>query len=199
MLTLVVYLPGAGGNHLKNLLCVSTQYANSSDLRPEVYESPDPQRPPGEVWCVGGRNLQEIFFERMLQQPDQNWVLAAHLGEMFQYQTQLQSIACKKIVVLTLEDSSARQQLFQRQCRLGQNIHPYWLDEELLWMYSSSVVSKLFDQQDSYFELSIRDFWHFEFANSQQFANLKNFLNLEVDQATIDRYHRLWCIANSFV
>jgi hypothetical protein len=198
-LTLVVYLPGSGGNHLKNLLCLDSAYCNHTDLTPEVYENPDPQRPPGEVWCVGGRNLQDIFFERMIHQPNCNWVLAAHLGEMFQRQTQLQAIEHKKIVVLNITNTSARQRLYQRQLRLGQTIHPYWLDEEFVWMYSADTVAKIFNTgSDCYHNLCIKDFWSDNFVQSRQFAELEQFLGTNIDHARADLYHRLWCRANNF-
>jgi hypothetical protein len=199
MLHLVVYLPGSGGNHLKNLLCLSSNYANAADLDPAVYEHPDPKRPPGEVWCVGGRNLQDIFFERMTGHDDQNWVLAAHVGEMFQYQQQLAAIPNKKIVVISLEHEPSRRQLDSRQTRLEQCIHPYWLDEELIWIYQPETLKKLFNQtNDQYYQLSIRDFWAADFAQ-QGFAKLTAWLNVDLDFNTADRYHKLWCIANKFV
>jgi hypothetical protein len=198
MLTLVVYVPGAGGNHLKNLLCLSNSYANHSDLRPEVYENPDPNRPPGEVWCVGGRNLQKVFFERINSQPDCNWVLAAHVGEMFEYQQQLSAIENKQIVVVTLDHEHARRQLDQRQVRLGQCIHPYWLDEELTWVYQPGTLQKIFNQtNDQYYCLSIRDFWSTDFVQ-REFAKLTARLNVNLDFVAADRYHRLWCAANQF-
>ena len=198
MLTLVVYVPGSGGNHLKNLLCLSSGFANNSDLDPAVYETPDPNRPSGEVWCVGGRNLQEIFFERINNQPNCSWVLAAHVGEMFEYQQQLSAIDCKQMIVVTLDNEPARRKLDQRQLRLGQCIHPYWLDEELTWMYRSETLQKLFDQtSDHYYNLCIGDLWQKDFVQLE-FAKLTAWLNIRVDVDLADRYHRLWCQANQF-
>lgn len=198
MLTLVVYVPGAGGNHLKNLLCLSSSYANHSDFDPDVYEKPDPNRPDGEVWCVGGRNLQAIFFERMHHRPNDNWVLAAHVGEMFEYQQQLSAIDHKQMIVVTLDAPKARRQLDQRQLRLGQCIHPYWLDEELTWLYRPNTLQKLFDQTtDHYHSLCIEDFWQEDFVQLE-FAKLTAWLNVDVDVGSADRYHRLWCRANQF-
>lgn len=198
-LTLVVYAPGAGGNHLKNLLCLANSYANNDDLIPEVYESPDPDRPPGEVWCVGGRNLQDIFFDRMTTAPEKSWVLAAHVGEMFQYQTQLNLIANKKIVVIDLEDQQCRRRLDQRQVRLGQCIHPYWLDEELVWMYRSETLAKIFHSHAAqYMQISIKNFWSKHFVNSPEFDQLAAFLNVSVDRVRANRYHDIWHSANCF-
>jgi hypothetical protein len=200
VLNLVVYLPGVGGNHLKNLLCLSSSYANSSDLQPEVYENPDPRRPLGEVWCVGGRNLQDIFFERMDHQNNSTWILAAHLGEMFQYQAQLEQINNKKIIVVSLDDDASRRQLDCRQQRLGQTIHPYWLDEELVWLYHPDVLSKIFSKSnDQYFCLPIKTFWNKNFVASNTFDQLTQFLNIDFDRVTADHYHHLWHKANKFV
>lgn len=200
MLTLVVYLPGAGGNHLKNLLCLSDKYANHGDLRPEVYESPDPQRPPGEVWCVGGRNLQDIFFDRMEQNPEKNWVLAAHFGEMFQYQHRLVDVTDKKIVVITLDDAHSRRTLDQRQQRLGQCIHPYWLDEELTHVYCSDTLCRLFGVDKSHcLQLPIQNFWNKNFVKSTAFKQLTDFLNVDISVKTAEKFHHLWTDANNFV
>ena len=200
MLTLVVYVPGAGGNHLKNLLCASGCYANSSDLDPAVYHSPNTERPPGEVWCVGGRNLQPIFFNRMTSDTAQHWVLAAHIGEMLHYHTQLSAIEYKKIIVVTLDNEHARRQLDQRQLRLGQCIHPYWLDEELSSMYRPETLSKLFvNSTDQYFNLCLGNFWNPNFVSDRSFNDLMIFLNIDMDRVSADQYHRLWCAVNNFV
>lgn len=197
-LDLVVYVPGIGGNHLKNLLCLSASYSNSSDLRPEVYENPDPKRPPGEVWCVGGRNLQDVFFDRMQQEPNHSWVLPAHFGEMCEYAPKLDAIPNKKMIVISMEDQASRRKLDQRQQRLGQCIHPYWLDEELIHVYRPEVLSKIFQHDPSqYMSLNIKDFWHKDFVSSDVFAQLKQFLNIELSNDTAQRYHHLWINANN--
>lgn len=199
-LTLVVYAPGTGGNHLKNLLCLADSYANSSDLTPDVYESPDPQRPPGEVWCVGGRNLQDIFFDRMVHTPEKHWVLAAHFGEMCQYQQNLAQVINKKIVVITLNNQQSRRVLDQRQQRLGQCIHPYWLDEELVHVYCTETLCRLFDLDQSHcLQLPIQYFWSKNFVKSDTFEQLTDFLNIDVCINTAHRFHQLWTDANNFM
>ena len=118
---------------------------------------------------------------------------------MFEYQQQLSAVECKQIVIVTLNDEHTRRQLDQRQVRLGQCIHPYWLDEELTWIYQPETLKKLFGRtDDQYYQLSIRDFWSTDFVQ-QEFAKLTAWLKVDVDFATADQYHRLWCTANNFV
>jgi len=199
MLHLIVYLPGAGGNHLKNLLCLNHNYANCNDLRPEVYESPEPHRPPGEVWCLGGRNLQEVFFDQITQQPDKVWLRAAHVGEMFQYQHRLAAVKNKKLVIIGVDQASDQAQLMNRQQRLGQHVHPYWLEEELMWLYQPKFVSHHFDVEPSnIIKVSLSEFWHRDFVDSK-FQQIQQFLDVSLDCALANRYHRLWHSANRLV
>lgn len=198
MLSLITYLPGAGGNHLKNLLCLWPGYANRSDLTPEVYENPSPERPPGEVWCVGGRNLQPIFFDRMTNS-QHNWVLAAHVGEMFQYQSELSYLATKQVILITIDQLHERRQLETRQQRLGQQLHPYWLDEELVWLYRPDFIAKHFDlPSQNIFTVPLNVFWARNFVQSQTFLSMQQFLNINLDFEVSNRYHQLWCAANKF-
>jgi hypothetical protein len=199
MLALTVYVPGAGGNHLKNLLCLSSAYSNSGDLKSEVYENPDPQRPPGEVWCLGGRNLQEIFFDRMQTSSDHAWTLAAHVGEMFQYQAQLSCVTHKKIILITVDTPEDQRLLLGRQQRLGQHLHPYWLEEELVWLYRPEFICRHFDiDHHCMISISLSEYWRSDFVTSDKFQQVKQFLNIDLDSSRADRYHRLWHKANQF-
>jgi hypothetical protein len=196
-LTLVVYPPGAGGNHLKNLLCLSSYYANSGDLDPAVYLSPAKTRAVGEVWCVGGRNLQDIFFQRMTDNPTSNWVLPAHFGEMIQFRDQINQQHHKKIIVLTIENQATRRELESRQTRLGQHIHPYWLDEELVGIYQPETLSKVFkNHTDQYISLGLDKFWAENFVTGGEFNRVQSWLNIDLSIDTAEQFHALWRRAN---
>lgn len=196
-LDLIIYAPGSGGNHVKNLLCLSQYYANSSDLDTRVYDFADPERPPGEVWCRGGRNLQQIYFDAMAQAPDQHWVLPAHFGEIMQFATQLASVHSKRVVLIGLEHEPDRRRLEQRQCRLGQNIHPYWLDEELTWLYRADVLSRLSNiPNQKFLSIDLGSIWHHGFVCSREFSELQSFLGVNIPNQQAQQLHHKWVHAN---
>ena len=143
MLNLIVYAPGAGGNHLKNLLCLA-DFANSADLDTSIYDFKDSLHANGEVWMRGGRTLQEICFDSMDQDAQARWVLPAHCGELQQFRDRLAAIEIKRAVIITLTTQVDRRRLDGRQLRLGQAIHPYWLDEELVWIYQPDTLNRFF-------------------------------------------------------
>lgn len=193
-LALVVYPPGAGGNHLKNLMCLSRAFANSSELDTAVYDAQD--RAQGEVWCVGGRNLQPIFFERMHQHPDQRWVLIAHFGEMMQHRREILQIPDIQLVIITIQDLTARRKLERRQIRLGQALHPYWLDEELIWCYRTEMYINNFGiSGDRCLEIGLQDLWHRDLV---AMAAVEKFLDIEIPKDQAAALHSKWLSANFF-
>lgn len=196
--TFVIYPPGAGGNHLKNLLCLPGVFANSNDLDVTVYDDDRSDRAPGEVWCVGGRNLQDIFFDRLEQDQSLDYVLPAHFGEMWQYRDRIQSIESKRAVLIKIDQEQARRKLDQRQMRLGQCIHPYWLDEELTWCYQPIIYQTFFGIPESQcLELSMLDFWHHDMVDLGIVDSLESFLGVTMSRDQVRDLHKKWLRQNS--
>ncbi len=191
-LALVVYPPGAGGNHLKNLLCLDVTFHNSAELDPAVYDAQDRAR--GEVWCVGGRNLQPVFFDRLEQDPDARFVLIAHFGEMMQNRQRILEIDDIRLVIITITDPAARRRLEQRQTRLGQNIHPYWLDEELTWCYQSQIYQDCFGiSRDRCLEVPLQDLWH---PDLPAVPAVEQFLAVTIPRDQARLLHQKWLRSN---
>lgn len=192
-LVLVVYPPGAGGNHLKNLLCLPGKFANSDDLDPAVYDFTDSLRANGEVWMKGGRNLQDVFFDRMDHAVDQDWILPAHFGELRQYHSRLDGIAHKQIVLITIDTVKDRRMLDNRQMRLGQAIHPYWLDEELIWLYQPETYDRFFNiAPQACQSISLQALWSREFVDEESLARIEKFLDITVPRDQARLLHHKW-------
>lgn len=193
--TFILYAPGAGGNHLKNLLCLSEAYANSHELDQSVYDAQD--RCPGEVWCVGGRNLQPMFFDRMHHDASSRSILIAHFGELAQHQHAITTAPQPQLVIITLPPDHSRRQLQHRQQRLGQNIHPYWLDEELPWCYTTRMYQTYFEiPEHDCIELDLGDFWQPDFCTSPALDRLEMFLRITVPRDQAHTLHHKWMCSN---
>ena len=194
-LDLIVYAPGAGGNHLKNLLCLSPVFANSRDLDLTIYDFQDPLHANGEVWMRGGRNLQAVFFDAMDRDPVARWILPAHFGELQQFRTRLDSVDHKRVIIITLDHESDRRLLDGRQLRLGQAIHPYWLDEELVWIYQPDTMHKFFGI-DHCLTISLSQFWAKEFVTGVQMDQIEQYLAVTLDRSLAQDLHAKWIQAN---
>lgn len=187
----VVYPPGAGGNHVKNLMCLSGSFINSHELDVAVYDATN--RAPGEVWCVGGRNLQDIFFQRIRDNPGSSSVLTAHFGELVSHQQQFRLVPHIRLIILTINHGSGRRALEQRQQRLGQNIHPYWLDEELICCYQSIMYEKYFGIPAHHsIEIDVADFWKTDALSHLVLDPIEQFLSIEIPREPALLLHSKW-------
>lgn len=192
----MIYPPGAGGNHLKNLLCLPGVFSNSSDLDIGVYEDRT-DRAPGEVWCVGGRNLQDIFFDRLDHDPMLNLILPAHFGEMWQYRDRILKVQQRRAILIKIDHETARRRLEQRQMRLGQQIHPYWLDEELIWCYQPSIYHGFFGIQEQHcLEVCMLEFWQHDMIDLELVNRLESFLGLSIPRDQARNLHLKWIHKN---
>jgi len=191
----VVYPPGAGGNHLKNLLCLSGAFINSNDLDPAIYDAED--RAPGEVWSVGGRNLQSVFFDRIWHNPGSRSILTAHFGELVAQQSQFDQVPDRKLIIITMAQAQSRQRLMVRQTRLGQNVHSYWLDEELVHCYRTAMYARFFGvSADCCFELELQELWSHDLWQNQVIDRLEQFLAIRVPDEPARGLHQKWMQKN---
>lgn len=192
--TMISYAPGGGGNHLKNCLSFGNYFDNSGDLNIDVYNGS--AEPPGTVHSIGGRNINQHLVEMYQQHPNGTWLGHGHFGELAQFRNELQDIRPLRFILLTLDNSIDRQLLQSRQSRLGQH-HPYWLHEEQLWLYQPAMYNTYFGCHDI-FSLSLYDFWNPEFAWSPAFANLKQWLGVDIDLRNVHDIHQRWFSMNFY-
>lgn len=191
----VVYPPGSGGNHIKNLMCLSGSFINSGELDPAVYDATD--RAPGEVWCVGGRNLQEIFFQRILANSGSSSVLTAHFGELLAAQDWVRQVPDIRLIIITMKHGSSRRALETRQARLGQHCHPYWLDEELVFCYQHQMYEKYLGIAPHHcIEIELEDFWHNHGSFPKVLAAIEQFLSITIPRDSACELHSKWIMHN---
>jgi hypothetical protein len=187
---IVAYCPGAGGNHLKNLLCLSNAFANHNELDSTVYD----HMPNHAVHCVPGRNVQPYLIDRMVNNPDQCWVIPAHFGELAPYQKQLSAVN-KKFIVISIDTAEERQFLTRRQQWLGQQCHEYWLNEEQPFLYHADLYYSYFGAVDV-LTISLTDLWSPTLNQAQVIYSINEFLNIEIDPGLAQLLQNKWSNIN---
>jgi hypothetical protein len=189
--TIILYAPGSGGNHYKNMLCLDKKFVNHSDLRADIYDKEN--SPIGEVNCVAGRNLYPDLIDRIVGSSCDEFVIQAHFGELAQYSQQIKSIKEKKFLVITIKDDIDRRLLQSRQQRLGQNIHPYWLEEELPFLYCAEMCKSYYGaREESIFEISLYDAWNPDLSKSQIINQINRALFLNIPLESAQSLHTKW-------
>jgi hypothetical protein len=191
---IVAYCPSAGGNHLKNILSLSSAFANQGEMDLTVYDRAD--QTSGTVHSVSGRNVQDVFIDRMIQQPDQCWLLSGHFGELAPIRESLLNVDLK-FLIITIDQSMDRRLLERRQQRLGQQCHPYWLEEEQLYLYQPKMYQTYFNVDSANIAtISLYDLWHPTLCDYTVLTKINEFLNIDIDAESAQNLQQKWWSSN---
>jgi hypothetical protein len=191
---IVAYCPSAGGNHLKNILSLSPTFANQGEMDLTVYDRADYTS--GTVHSVNGRNVQDIFVDRMLNQPDQCWLLSGHFGELAPIRQSLLTVD-RKFLIITIDQLIDRRLLERRQERLGQQCHPYWLEEEQPYLYQPNIYQTYFGVDSANIAaISLYDLWHPTLCDYTVLTKINEFLNIDIDIERARNLQQKWWSSN---
>jgi hypothetical protein len=186
-IVVIAYPPSAGGNHLKNMLCIDPGFANSNDLDRSKYTNGD-----REVHSTPGRNVQECKITAA-QSSAADYIIHGHFGELATQRDQINSIVDKKFVVITIDTPRDRYLLSIRQNRLGQMSHEYYLNEEQLYLYQPYFYQTYFTGlPENIYTIALNDFWHPDLNKYKIVQHLNTFLNKNVDQEQAQFLHTHW-------
>ena len=191
---IVAYCPAAGGNHLKNILSLSSIFANREEMDLTVYDRAD--QTSGAVHSINGRNVQGVFVDRMLKHPDQCWLLSGHFGELASVRQSLLTIDCK-FLIITMDQFIDRRLLERRQQRLGQQCHPYWLEEEQQYLYQPQMYQTYFEVDPKNIStVSLYDLWHPTLCDRTVLTQINAFLNIDIDVEHAQNLQQKWWNSN---
>lgn len=189
---IVAYSPSAGGNHLRNILCLSSSFVNSVEFDSTIYDRAD--QTAGSVHSIPGRNIQTEYLKRVLVNPRDCFALAGHFSELAEYREFLLNID-KKFIIIGIDTVQDRKLLGNRQTRLGQHTqpHPYWLNEEQPFLYRSTMYQSYFATlPQDILTISLYDLWHPTFNNGRVIQCINDFLNIDIDITPAQMLHEKW-------
>ena len=190
MLTLILYAPGSGGNHLKNLICLGKQFDNTQKIDHEQIYWHNPECLIGEVPAEGGRNVHEWNMADFTQNTDRPWILACHFGELAAWRPQIQGIV-ERSIIISIETVEDQQWLQRRQDRLGQHLHPYWISEELPWLYQPQMLDRYFGiDTTKTMTLPMIDFWSEDIGPT--IDQLDQHLGISIPKDQAQKLHLRW-------
>lgn len=197
VINIIAYPPGGGGNHLKNLIGLSGLFQDQWPW-PWVREHwvgltpyDTPLGPPGEVHSLPGRNIHQVFVDHIRQQSHGNYLLHGHFGELAAHADQIRSWSGVRWLIETMDDQADRDLLRQRQHRL--QYHPYWEDEEQIFLYRSEMYHRYFGSpRDQIHALPLRRLWQRDIVNSGVLEILQAAFALTIDPQLAQTLHGKW-------
>lgn len=189
-LTVIAYPPSGGGNHLKNLLCTTGKFSNSNDLNLNLYNKRE-----REVHSTSDRNVTKEKIHRAVS--EYNFVLNGHFGELAPWAEKIKSTVDKKFILITIDTAQDKRLLDQRQHCLGQQGHPWYIEEEQPFLYQPHLYNLYFGaDNDKILQIPLHEFWQQDLQSCNIINRLNNFLNITIDLNFAQHLHQQWWNAN---
>jgi len=200
-INIIAYPPGGGGNHLRNLCDLDGRFQDQwpwswvREQRVGLQPYDSPQGMPGEVHNLPGRNIHEVFVEEISMRPAAHYLLQGHFGELAPHATAIRTWPDIRWLLVTMDHDQDRHLLRQRQQRL--QYHPYWLDEEQIFLYRAEMYTHFFAAvPDRVHSVSVEQLWQRDIAASGVLDVLAKAFNIAVDTTAAQTLHHKWCNLN---
>ena len=191
-LCVIYYCPSAAGNHLKNLVNLAPEMHDHGAFNTDLYSGTQSQ---GTAHSRAGRNLYPDDLRRIIQDPDHNWSICAHFGELAPKRDLLMQIPDRRFIIIGIESPTDRWLLETRQQRLGQQCHPYWLHEEQPYLYDRPIVKEYW-RTLSCIKIPLEHFWNPDLRHHAIVPDINRFLDINIPEDRASDLHRTWWLAN---
>lgn len=196
-INIIAYPPGGGGNHLRNLCDLDGRFQDQwpwdwvrqrrVGLQP--YDQPPGQ--PGVVHSLPGRNIHEVFVQEVTDYLGGLYLLHGHFGELAPHAQAIRSWCGVRWLIVTMDDAEDRALLRQRQRRLG--YHPYWLDEEQIFLYRAEMYTHYFGATpEQIYQLPVRCLWQPDISRSGVLSILGRAFDLSIRSHIAQSLHTKW-------
>lgn len=178
----VVFPPGAGGNHLRNLIDNSLSHEELHFLYQQSSLLAHSQ--------TGSNFDPDKFVSR--------GITHGHFGEIMSHQILIrQHVNQIKLIILSPDTLKDRQLLNQRREKLNINHHQVgnYFDNEQVFLYESFMYHYYFGiSTDDIMNISISEWFQPDIENL--LGKICEFLKIKLDKKFCSEIHALWCKKN---
>jgi hypothetical protein len=200
-INIIAYPPGGGGNHVRNLCDLDGRFQDQwpwswvREQRVGLAPYDDPPGQPGEVHSLPGRNIHEVFVQEITEHPVSHYIMQGHFGELAAHAAAIRSWPETRWLVITLDNEQDRRLLRQRQQRL--QYHPYWLDEEQIFLYRPEMYTHFFGAKPQHIHtLSVQQLWQHDIIATGVLDRIQTAFDIRVDSRMAQILHVKWCDLN---
>ena len=180
---IISFPPGAGGNHLKNIISADISFLKELDLYKHK-----------TVHKVPGGNLKKQQVDYAVNNPCLLNFLHGHFGEIMSYQYQIRDIVDKKFIIICPDTAEDHELLRTRQQRLGFSYYPRsgeYFEGEQVFLYEPFMYHHYFNvPMENIMNIPITE-WFVEDI-SPVVHRLNFFLKTNLDVDSVNEMHRIW-------
>ena len=186
---IVVLPPAAGGNHLRNLISLSSEYNNNS-FNTSIYHQHR------TVHARPGSNLQKEQFDNIIAN---SCLLHGHFGEIMSYQTQIRELTDKKFIIICTDTNEDRQLLISR--KITSKYFPFYEQDyffgEQVFLYEPFMYHHYFNvPMEAIMNIPITEWFVKDITPILKRINY--FLQIDIDISKAEELHQIWYKNNLF-
>lgn len=186
MTIIIAFPPGAGGNHLKNIITSDVEKLDYTTRTVHQHQ-------------IGGnrRNLQSTQIRQATTDPHAGHVLHGHFGEIMSFRDEIRIIQNKKFIIVSPGSLTDQNMLNQRLQKIGnQYIRDGYFKGEQVFLYEAFIYHYCFQiPMENIMNIAISEWFIPDIT--QVVHRLNFFLKSNLDPIKINKLHSVWYKLNT--
>jgi hypothetical protein len=200
--TFISYPRGSGGNHLRNLILVASNYAsditNSQNILDQYLVNDLPMVHGRDLGSRPGGQFNQFKLHRGLLNPSEGWLYYGHFGEFFSLKDAIIPIKDKKFILIGPDTDQCRSLWKDRVDRMHSPdmvpSHGYYLGEQVHLYQHWIYVDVLKTHKHNVMNISICNWFVQDISNI--LTRIEKFLQIAFDHDLCNKLHSIWISRN---
>ena len=197
---LISYPPAAGGNHLRNLITVASNYVSDTSFNENIMQQ---YFSSGKIMVHGqdigqdaiANNINSFKLHRSAMEHEQNIVYFGHFAEILSQRDILLTLPNKKFILISPDTQDCMKIWSARAKKLGMAPVPGYYAGEQIFLYEPVIYyDVLKTKKTNVMNISIYE-WFAEDI-SPVLDRLEFFLQANFDRELCQRLHQIWYSRN---
>lgn len=202
----ISFPPAAGGNHLRNIIELTTNLFNTASYRQSIL---DQYTTLSKIYVHGDDyasqiegNIHALKIHRAVLNPSDNWLFYGHFSEIYSFRNSIAPIRDKKFILISPDSIECRNIWLARATKLNmQPVGDYYIGEQVFLYEPFIYYDMLKTKKTNVMNISVSE-W-FKHDVEPVFTKIELFLNTKIDRTLANQLHTIWinkqtCINNRY-
>jgi hypothetical protein len=199
----ISYPPGAGGNHLRNILALASDFLPDNPYKQNMQ---DQYSPGGHIFVHGADlaqaqlrgNMNSFKLHQAVMAPSKNHLLFGHFAEIASFRKDIKLIKDKKFILLGMDSQQCLDLWVKRSEHLKIGAGHCYFQGEQFFLYESYMYCDLFKTKESnVMNVSISEWFSADIQAPLE--RIARFLSCNIDYDECKLLHEVWWTKNQKV
>lgn len=198
--TFISYPAAAGGNHLRNLIMLATDFSPDNPYKASMEQQ---YAQNGRMFVHGAdltpdnmNNLNSFKLHQAALKPSGNFILYGHFGEVMSFRDTIKKMHDKKFILISFETQKCRDIWIKRSRKLNMGVVDdlYYLGEQV-FLYEAFMYYDVFKAKPcNVMNIGIYEWFSHDISNVLE--RIGRFLPCNIDYEKCKKLHEIWLSKN---